>query len=145
MCGSNLEIRQPEGTPRACPAEMTSPIAFTQFESATLSPETQMTISTPLNFQLGSGFWACIPQQSCSLLLGQYAARAKKLLPRHSESQLNDGRLQLIVEAAMEARQLYFVAALQEPTTGDLDRYFDLFVICSVFGIPNFNEAPYGN
>lgn len=45
----------------------------------------------------------------------------------------------------MEARALYFVAALKEPTTEDLDRYFDLFVICSVFGIPNFSEAPHEN
>jgi hypothetical protein len=79
------------------------------------------------------------------LLLGQYAARAKDLLSLHTESQLNDGRLQLIVEVAMEARALHFVAALQEPTTEDLDRCFDLFVICSVFGIPNFDEAPHGN
>jgi hypothetical protein len=124
---------------------MTSAVASTQFEMATLSPQTRTAISAQLNFQLSPGFWACIPQQSRSLLLGQYAARAKELLPRHSESQLNDGRLQLIVEAAMEARQLYFVAALQKPTTEDLDWFFDCFVICSVFGIPNFNEAPHEN
>ena len=104
-----------------------------------------MTISAQLNFQLSSGFWACIPQQSRSSLLRQYTARAKELLPRHTECQLDDGRLQLIIEAAMEARTLYFVAALNEPATDDLNRYFDLFVICSVFGIPNFNEAPHEN
>jgi hypothetical protein len=103
MCGSNLEIRQPEGAPRACLAGVTAAVASTQFEMATLSPQTGTTISASLSFQLGSGVWTCIPQQSRSLLLGQYAARAKELLPRHSESQLNDGRLQLIVEAAMEA------------------------------------------
>jgi hypothetical protein len=145
MYGSNLEIRQPEGPLRACPEGMTSLIALRQFEAATLSPETQMTISTPLNFQLGSGFWTSIPPPSRILVLRHYAARAKELLARLTECQLDDGRLQLIVEAAMEARQLYFVAALQEPTTEDLDRFLDLFVICSLFGIPNFNEAPYEN
>jgi hypothetical protein len=75
----------------------------------------------------------------------QYAKRAKELLPRHIESQLNDRRLQLVVEAAMEARQLLFVAALQEPTTEDLDRFFDSFVICSLSCSPNFSEAPYEN
>lgn len=104
-----------------------------------------MTISASLNFQLGPGFWTCIPQQSRSSLLRQYVERAKVLLPRHTESQLNDGRLQLIVEAAMEARQLYFVAALQEPATEDLDQYFDEFVIWSVFGSPTATEVPYGN
>jgi hypothetical protein len=45
----------------------------------------------------------------------------------------------------MEARQLYFVAALQEPATEDLDQYFDEFVIWSVFGSPTATEVPYGN
>src|SRR6202163_2841030 len=129
MYGSNLEIRQPEGTPPAG--------ASSQFEAATLSPETKMTISAQLNFQLGSGFWACIPQQSRGSLLRRYAARAKELLPRHTDCQLDDGRLQLIVEAAMEARQLYFVAALQEPSIGDLDRYFDEFVILVRIRLPD--------
>jgi hypothetical protein len=45
----------------------------------------------------------------------------------------------------VEARTLIFVAALTEPTTEDLDRYFDRFVICSVLGIPDFNKAQYEN
>lgn len=34
MCGSNLEIRSPEGTSRACPAGTTCAVASRQFEAA---------------------------------------------------------------------------------------------------------------
>jgi hypothetical protein len=108
-------------------------------------PGDKMTITVPLNFQLGPGFWACIPPQSRRLLCQQYAGRAKDLLSRNQESLPDDGRLQLIVEAAMEARQLCFVAALREPSTEELDCRFDEFVIWSVFGSQTPMEAPYEN
>lgn len=71
--------------------------------------------------------------------------RARELLIRLQVCIPDLDRLHLIVEAAMETRLLYFSAALSEPTTDDLDEYFDHFVICSVLGIPDFNEAQYEN
>jgi hypothetical protein len=38
----------------------------------------------------------------------------------------------------MEARALFFNATMTEPTTEDLDVYFDNFVIQSVFGMAGF-------
>ncbi len=104
-----------------------------------------MTISASLNFQLGPGFWACIPQQSRRLLCEQYAGRAKDLLSGKPECLPDDGRLRLIVEAAMEARQLCFVAAVREPSSEELDCRFDEFVIWSVFGSRTPMEETYGN
>ena len=103
-----------------------------------------MSISAQPYFQLGSGFWASTLKQDQHELLHQYTMRTHGLLAHNQECTLDDDRLRVIVKAAMEARALYFVSALQEPSTGDLDRYFDLFVICSVYGIPHFNEAPVG-
>jgi hypothetical protein len=101
-----------------------------------------MLISAPPYFRLGSGIWASTPEPTHHELLHQYTTRTHELLAHNQECIPDDDRLHVIVKAAMEARALYFVSALQEPSTGDLDRYFDLFVICSVFGIPNFNEVP---
>jgi hypothetical protein len=92
-------------------------------------------------FQLGTGFWASIPQTIANELLLQYTVRAQELLARHQERIPDDDRLDLIVQAGMEARALYFVAALTEPTRLSLDEYFDRFVICSVSGIPDFGEV----
>jgi hypothetical protein len=41
----------------------------------------------------------------------------------------------------MEARALFFVAALTEPTRQDLDRFFDDFILFSASGISGFDEA----
>jgi hypothetical protein len=99
-----------------------------------------MDSSATTYFQLGTGFWASIPQTIDHELLLQYAARAQELLVRHQERIPDDDRLHLIVQAGMEAWALYFVATLAEPSTEDLDRYFDHFVTSSVSGIPDFAE-----
>ena len=100
-----------------------------------------MPISAPPQFRLGPGIWASTPEPAHHDLLHHYTMRARELLARLQECIPEDDRLHVIVKAAMEARALYFVAALTEPTTDDLDGYFDHFVICSVVGIPDFNEA----
>jgi hypothetical protein len=102
-------------------------------------------MSTPPHFQLGAGIWASIPGPAHNDLLQYFIKRARELLARLPEYIPDDDRLRVIVKAAMEARALYFVAAMTEPTTDHLDGYFDHFVICSIFGIPDFNEAHYEN
>jgi hypothetical protein len=92
------------------------------------------------HFQLGSGFWAPIPEPIHHDLLHRYATRARELLARHQARIPDDGRLHLIVQAAMEARALYYAATLAEPTTEDLDEFFDHFVICCTSGISGFGE-----
>ena len=101
--------------------------------------------STPPQFRLGPGIWASIHDPAHHELLKHYTRRARELLERLQECIPEDDRLRVIVKAAVEARTLIFVAALAEPTTNDLDGYFDDFVIRSVLGIPEFNEAQYGN
>src|SRR5208282_3663907 len=93
--------------------------------------------SATTHFQLGTGFWASIPQTIDHELLRHYTARAQELLARHQERIPNEDRLHLIVQAGMEARALYFLATLAEPSTEDLDGYFDHFVISSVSGTPD--------
>jgi hypothetical protein len=103
-----------------------------------------MRVSAPSHFQLGPGIWASIPEPAQHDLLQHYIKRARELLARLQECIPcipDDDRLRVIVKAAVEARALYFVAAMTEPTTDDLDGYFDHFVICSVLGIPDFYEA----
>lgn len=97
------------------------------------------------NFLLGPGIWASIPGPVHHELLNCYTLRARGLLIRLQVCIPDLDRLHLIVEAAMETRLLYFAAALSEPTTDDLDGYFDHFVVCSVLGISDFNEAQYEN
>jgi hypothetical protein len=104
-----------------------------------------MNISTQPLFRLGSGFWGSVPEPFHHELLGHYAARAQELLAGQQACLSDDDRLQLIVQAALEARALYFVASLNEPTTDDLDRYFDEFVIWSVSGSRTSRKAPHGN
>jgi hypothetical protein len=96
--------------------------------------------ATP-SFQLGLGFWDSIPQTFHHRLLRLYAIRAQELLARHQACPPDDDRLELIIRAAMEARFLHFLAAMKEPTTEDLDEFFDYFVIQSVCGILDSNEA----
>jgi hypothetical protein len=100
-----------------------------------------MHISGKPYFQLGSGFWASTLEQDHHELLHYFSARAQEILARHQACLPDDDRLELIVRAAVEARFLYFVAAMNEPTTADLDGYFDQFVMQSIAGIPDFNEA----
>jgi hypothetical protein len=92
------------------------------------------------HFQLGSGFWALIPEPIHHDLLYRYATRARELLICHHERIPDDDRLDLLVRAAMEARALYYAAILAEPTTEDLDEFFDHFVICCASGIPGLGE-----
>jgi hypothetical protein len=92
------------------------------------------TSGTP-HFQLGSGFWANTPQQDRHELLGHYTIRAQEALTCLRACLPSDDRLRLIIEAAMEARGLFFVAAMAEPTTEDLDKFVEQFVTQSVFGI----------
>lgn len=91
------------------------------------------------------GFWASTPEPHHYELLRCYSARAQELLACHQACLPDDDRLALIVRAAMEARILYFVAAMNEPTTEDLDGFFDEFVMRSVSGILDFNETTYAN
>jgi hypothetical protein len=93
-----------------------------------------MKSSTLPRFQMGPGFWAYTPQEDRSSHLRRYTARAKELLADCQECLPDDDRLQLIVEAAMEARGLHYLAALLEPSTTELDTYFDHFVLSAVFG-----------
>ena len=93
-----------------------------------------MKSSTMPHFQLGPGFWACIPQQIHDALVRRYITRAKELLADCQECLPDDDRLKLIVEAAIEAQGLHHVAALLAPTTAELDTYFDHFVLSAVFG-----------
>ena len=86
-------------------------------------------------FQLGSGCWANTRQQDRHILLRQYTKRAQEILISHRACLPDDDRLRLIIEAAMEARGLFFVAAMAEPTTEELDQFFDQFVTQSVSGI----------
>ena len=105
-----------------------------------------MHISGTPYFQLGSGFWASIVEQDHhDELLHYFSARAQEILACHQARLPDDDRLELIVRAAVEARFLYFVAAMNEPTTADLDGYFDHFVIYAATGIPDFSEAPDAN
>jgi hypothetical protein len=104
-------------------------------------PEKEMPSSAPPQFRLGPGFWASTPEPAHHDLLHRYTVRAQELLARLQEFVPDDERLLIIVQAAVEARALYFVAALVEPTTADLDEYFDHFVMRSASGIHGFNEA----
>jgi len=95
-----------------------------------------MNISGTLHFQPGSSnSWASTAEPIHCDLLRQYTNRAQEILISHRACLPDDDRFRLIIEAAMEARGLFFVAAMAEPTTEDLDQYFDHFVIQSVFGI----------
>jgi hypothetical protein len=100
-----------------------------------------MYISARPHFQFGSGFWASIPEQAHHELLQRYSARAQELLACYQACLPDYDRLELIVRAGMEARSLYFVASMNEPTTEQLDGYFDDFVMRSVSGVPDFYEA----
>jgi len=104
-----------------------------------------MHISGKPYFRLGSRFWASTLKQDHHERLHYFSARAQEILARHQACLPDDERLELIVRAAVEARFLFFVAALTEPATEDLDEYFDHFVICAGAGIPDFSEAPYAN
>lgn len=96
------------------------------------------------HFQTSSvSFWASIPEPIRHEVLGRYIFRAQELFAHWHECLPDHDRLQLIVEAAMEARSLYFVATMTEPSTDDLDRYFDQFVILCISGIPAINETRY--
>ncbi len=100
-----------------------------------------MHISGKPYFQLGPGFWASTFEQGHLELLHYFSARAQEILACHQTCLPDDDRLELVVRAAVEARFLFFVAALTEPTTEYLDRYFDDFVIRAVADIPDFSEA----
>jgi hypothetical protein len=92
-------------------------------------------LGTP-HFQPSSSFsWASTAEPIHHDLLRQYTKRAQEILISHRACLPDDDRFRLIIEAAMEARGLFFVAAMAEPTSEDLDQYFDHFVILSVFGI----------
>jgi hypothetical protein len=105
--------------------------------------EKEMYISARPHFKLGSlSFWASIPEPTSHELLHHYTTRAQVLLAGCQKCLPDDDRLQLIVQAAMEARALFFVATMTEPTTEDLDVYFDNFVIQSVFGMAGFEGDP---
>ena len=77
-----------------------------------------MHISASPYFQLGLGFRATTPEHLHRKLLYHYSTRAQDLIIRRQTRLPDHDRLQLIVEAAMEARALYFVAAMNEPSTG---------------------------
>jgi len=97
--------------------------------------------SAPSHFQLGPGVWALTPEPVHHDLLHRYTVRARELLARLQACIPDDDRLLVIVQAAVETRALYFVAALNEPTTADLDECFDQFVIRSASGIHDLNGA----
>jgi hypothetical protein len=99
-----------------------------------------MPISGKPDFQLGSGFWASTLEQDHHELLRYFSARAQEILAGLPACLPDNDRLELIVRGAVEARFLFFVAALADPTTEDLDEYFDHFVISSVSGIPDLGE-----
>jgi hypothetical protein len=101
--------------------------------------------SAPPHFLLGPGFWASTNEPAHHDLLHRYTTRARELLACIHEFIPDDDRLLVIVQAAVEARALFFVAALAEPTTADLDECFDRFVMRSVAGIHDFNEASHEN
>ena len=101
--------------------------------------------STLPSFQLGPGFWACIPQQFHSSLLRRYTGRAKELLSDCQACPPDDDRLQLIVAAALEARLLLFASAFWDPSAEDLDAFFDQFVLWSVSGSPASSEVTHEN
>jgi hypothetical protein len=94
-----------------------------------------MPISAPPQFRLGPSIWASTSYTTHHQLLHCYTERARELLICYQKYPPDDLRLQLIVEAAMEARALFFSAALWEPSTEELDGYFDEFVVRSVSGI----------
>ena len=88
------------------------------------------------HFRPGSSFFSASAAEPIHRdLLRQYTNRAQEILISHRACLPDDDRLQLIIEAAMEARGLFFVAAMAEPTTEELDQFFDQFVTQSVSGI----------
>jgi hypothetical protein len=99
-----------------------------------------MPSSAPPQFRLGPGIWASTPEPVLHNLLHRYAVRARKLLARFLDCIPDNDRLQLIVGAALEARALFWAAAVQEPSTEDLDQFFDEFVTRSV-AAHDSNEA----
>ena len=62
------------------------------------------------HFQLGPGFWACIPQHLHDALLRRYTTRAKELVADSQQSLLAMIGCKLLVEAAVEAQVLHHMA-----------------------------------
>lgn len=99
-----------------------------------VSPGTQMHISGKPHFQLGSGFCASTLEPNHYEVLRCYSVRAQETPACHQACLPDDDRFALSVRPAMEASLLFFLASINEPTTYDLDRYFDHFVTQSVAG-----------
>jgi hypothetical protein len=94
----------------------------------------------------GSRFTPDIAEQINDELRLQYAARAQELLLAcHLAVPSDYCRLTIIVDAGLEARALYWVAALHQPPTEDLDKYFDEFVIRTVSVKSDWTDADFEN
>jgi hypothetical protein len=88
--------------------------------------------STPSHFPLDAEHSGTILIHDSAV--GLWLRRAQQVIANEGLSELEERRLLLIVEAALQVLSLHFAAALRDPTAKDLYIYFEEFIVRSVGG-----------
>ncbi|SRR6266496_722307 len=83
-------------------------------------------------FHLGPGYWGFIPAEVRQCVLANYIERAADLIDSLQSGRTDVDRVALVVQTAAEATLLFFTAALHEPSTEELQLFFDDFVFKAV-------------